>query len=194
MKSVTNEGDAPLDIDQIRDLIPSHITSQVELARWEQDNISEALAWTEKRRPRDILSQDVMRQLHRKMFCHTWRWAGKIRRTEKRPGAPFSRISAELELLRDDVQYWMTNQTHEPDEIAAIVHHRLVFTRSFSNGNSRFARLATDLLLEHVLHRPAFTWGQARLARTGRDRIMYIESLAAANKTGYESLVQFVRS
>jgi Fic-DOC domain mobile mystery protein B len=194
MNAKANEGAAPLDGNQIKDLIPSHITSQAELAQWEQDNINEALAWTEKRRPRDILSEDVMRQLHRKMFCHTWRWAGKLRRTERKLGTPSSRISVELKLLREDVQYWMENQTYDPDEIGARFHHRLVFIRPFSNGNGRFARLATDLLLEHVLHRPAFTWGQARLARTGRDRIMYVESLVTANKTGYDALVEFVRS
>jgi Fic-DOC domain mobile mystery protein B len=194
MNDGTTNGAKPLESRIIKDLIPSHISSQAELDRWEQDNISEALAWIEKRPPKKILSESFLRQFHKKMFCHTWRWAGKIRQTDVTLGAPFSRISVQLNLLCDDVQSWIENQTFEPDEIAARFHHRLVYIRAFCDGNGRHSRLVTDLLLERVLDRPLFTWGQARLAQTGQDRIMYIESLLSANQSGYQSLLEFVRS
>ena len=189
----TNEA-KPLNPSILKDLIPSHIASQAELDRWEQDNINDALAWIEKRTPKNILSEAFLRQFHMKMFCHTWRWAGKLRQTEMNPGAPFARISVQLKLLCDDVQYWIEEQSFEPDGIAARFHHRLIYIRPFSNGNGRHARLVTDLLLEKVLHRPLFTWGQASLAKTGQDRIMYVESLQSANQTSYQSLLEFVRS
>jgi Fic-DOC domain mobile mystery protein B len=184
----------PLDPHEINGLIPSHITHRAELDRWEQDNINEALAWIEKRRPKDILNEQFMKQLHKKMFCHVWRWAGKFRQTEKNLGIPFYRISIDLKTLCDDVQYWIDHQTFEPDEIAAHFHHRLVYIHPFANGNGRHARLITDLLLENVLNQAPFTWGQANLAQEGQDRQKYIESLIAADRMDYQPLLDFVRS
>ena len=80
--NAAGDGTRPLDPHMIKDLIPSHIASRVELLRWEQDNCNEALAWAEKRRPDNLLTEAFLRQFHRRMFCHTWRWAGKYRRTD----------------------------------------------------------------------------------------------------------------
>ena len=190
----TVSGATPLDPHELDGLIPSHITQRAELDRWEQDNINEALAWIEKRRPQDILNEKFIKTLHKKMFCHVWRWAGTFRQTEKNLGIPFYRISVELKTLCDDVQYWIAHQTFEPDEIAARLHHRLVYIHPFANGNGRHARLITDVLLENVLSRPPFTWGQANLAQEGQDRTMYIESLVAADRMDYQPLLEFVRS
>lgn len=48
------EGATPIDPDEVGGLLLSHITTQGELNRWEQDNIVDALAWIEKRKPTDI--------------------------------------------------------------------------------------------------------------------------------------------
>ena len=186
--------ETPLDADTIKHLIPSHISSRAELERWEQDNINEALAWIDKRVPKNILTEQFMKQLHKKMFCHVWRWAGKMRQKDAQLGVPHSRISLELEKLCVDINFWIAHKTYSPDEIATRFHHRLVFIRPFINGNGRHARLITDILLENKLNRPAFTWGQAHLADQGLDRTTYIQSLVAANKKDYQSLVEFVRS
>lgn len=187
-------GATPLDPNEVSGLIPSHITNREELDRWEQDNINEALGWIEKRKPRDILHEEFIRQLHRKMFCHVWRWAGKFRQSEKNLGVPFYKISIELKTLCDDVPYWIEHKTFAHDEIAAWFHHRLVCIHPFANGNGRHARLITDILLENVLNRPSFTWGQAKLAQKGQDRTQYIESLVAADRGDCQSLLEFVRS
>jgi Fic-DOC domain mobile mystery protein B len=194
MESEHTKGATPLDRNEMAGLIPSHMTTRKELDRWEQDNINEALAWVDKRRPKDILNESFMRELHRRMFCHVWRWAGKLRQTEKNLGIPFYRISIELKKLCDDMDYWIAHQTFETDEIAIRFHHRLVYIHPFANGNGRHARLITDVLLENVFNQRPFTWGQANLAKTGQDRTRYIESLVAADHGDFLPLLEFVRS
>ena len=103
------EGATPLAPNEIDGLLLTHITTISELDRWEQDNINEALAWLEQRKPKDILTESFMKQLHKRMFGNVWKWAGDFRRTEKNLGVPWHQISVELKKLCDDVQYWIEN-------------------------------------------------------------------------------------
>lgn len=59
---------------------------QEELNEWEQANIGRALAWLATRRRRDMLAESFVRELHRRMFHDTWRWAGSFRSTERNIG------------------------------------------------------------------------------------------------------------
>jgi len=184
----------PLDPNEIEGLLLTHITTRSELDRWEQDNINEALAWLEQRKPKDILNESFMKQLHKRMFGNVWKWAGDLRKTEKTLGVPFYQISIDVKKLCDDVEYWIENKTFSEDEIAARFHHRLVFIHLFPNGNGRHARLIADILLENVLAKPPFTWGSGNLAAAGLDREKYIESLVTADREDYRLLMDFVRS
>ena len=188
------EGATPLNADEIDGLLPTHITTRAELDRWEQDNINEALAWVEERKPKDILNESFMKLLHNKMFCNVWKWAGKFRQSEKNIGVPWYKIFIELKQLCDDVKYWIANKIFPEDEIAARFHHRLVSIHLFPNGNGRHARLVADILLENILNKPAFTWGNANLVKSGDDRKRYIESLITADRGEYKHLLEFVRS
>lgn len=188
------EGATPLDPNESEGLLLTHITLREELDRWEQDNINEALAWLERRKPKAILEESFMKMLHKRMFGNVWKWAGTFRKTDKNIGIPWYRIAIDLKQLCDDTAYWIENQTFTEDEIAARFHHRLVFIHLFSNGNGRHARLMADLLLENPLGRPPFTWGGKTLSASGTDRAMYIEALAAADRGNYDPLLLFVRS
>ncbi len=188
------QGATPLNEDEMKGLLPTHITTREELDRWEQDNINDALGWLENHIPKDILSQSFLKQLHKRMFGDVWKWAGTFRTTEKNIGVPWYQIPVELKKLCDDVRYWIENRAFSADEIAVRFHHRLVSIYLFANGNGRHARLAADLLLEHVLHKPVFTWGRANLVEAGDDRTRYIESLIAADRGEYELLLRFARS
>lgn len=188
------EGATPINADEIEGLLPTHITSRAELDRWEQDNINEALAWAEERKPKDILNESFMKLLHKKMFSNVWKWAGKFRQSEKNIGVPWYKISVELKKLCEDVEYWIENKTFSDDEIAARFHHRLVSIHLFPNGNGRHARLVADILLQNILNKPLFTWGKANLVKSTDDRKRYIESLIAADRGDYELLMNFVRS
>lgn len=188
------EGATPLDKNEIEGLIPAHITTRSELDRWEQENINEALAWAETHKPKDILNEKFMKQLHRRMFGHVWKWAGTFRRSDKNIGVAWYMISSELKNLCDDVHYWIEHQIFSEDEIAARFHHRLVLIHLFANGNGRHARLMADILLEKFLDRPIFSWGSADLIKSGDDRKQYIEALRKADKGDYDALMKFVRS
>ena len=67
------EGATPIDLNEAKGLILTHITTQAELNRWEQENILEALAWIDKTKPEDILNDKFIRQLHKRMFGNVWR-------------------------------------------------------------------------------------------------------------------------
>lgn len=188
------DGATPLDPNEIDGLQLTHITTRSQLDRWEQDNINEALAWVEKQKPKDVLNEAFMKQLHKQMFKNVWKWAGTFRKSEKNIGVPFYMIPIELKKLCDDAKYWIENKTFSEDEIAARFHHRLVFIHLFANGNGRHARLLADIILEYIFNKPPFTWGSVNLAVAGLDRKKYIESLVAADRGDYQLLMDFVRS
>ncbi|MHC4212957.1 MAG: mobile mystery protein B [Planctomycetota bacterium] len=179
------EGASPIDTNEIEGLLLTHITTRDELDRWEQENINEALAWLEEHKITDILNESFMKLLHKKMFCNVWKWAGRFRQSEKNIGVSWYKIPVELKQLCDDVKYWIKNKTFSDDEIAARFHHRLVSIHLFPNG---------DILLENILNKPLFTWGNANLVKSGDDRKRYIESLIAADRGDYGLLMDFVRS
>lgn len=188
------EGATPLDPNEIEGLLLAHITTRAELDRWEQDNINEALAWIEQRRPKNVLNETFMRQLHKRMFGNIWKWAGDLRKSDKNIGVPWYKIAVETRQLCDDAEYWIANKTFHEDEIAARFHHRLVSVHLFANGNGRHARLMADIILKNIFNRPYFTWGSANLIAAGTSRKNYIESLVAADKGDYLPLLNFVRS
>lgn len=127
------------------------------------------------------------------MFKPVWKWAGKIRTTERNIGAEPWRIRTDLQQLLDDAQTWVQRGSYPPDEIAVRFHHRLVAIHCFANGNGRHARLAADLLAI-ALGEPAFTWGVGDLAPVGEVRSAYIVALKQADQHDYSSLLGFARS
>lgn len=192
MKFVYPEGATPLDEDERTALRPKHITLQAELNEWEQANILEANKWGFEQQHRDILSMGFIQNLHRKMFNETWAWAGEFRKTLKNIGIMPYEIPQELTKLCADVQMQI-DCAHVPfDEIAARLHHRLVWIHPFPNGNGRHARIYTDILL--VNHqKPKFTWGQDSLLTSTETQKSYIYTLKEADRHNYIPLFDFVR-
>jgi Fic-DOC domain mobile mystery protein B len=187
-------GTTPLEPDEAEGLLLTHITTRGELDRWEQDNIVEALAWLARAKPTDILNEQFVKELHRRMFGNVWKWAGHFRRSDKNIGGPWYQIPTSLKELCDDARLWMTLKDKSADEMAVRSHHRLVSIHSFPNGNGRHARLMTDVLLENVLGCPRFTWGRESLLKPGESRRMYIAGLQAADAYDYTPLLAFVRT
>jgi Fic-DOC domain mobile mystery protein B len=185
-------GATPLDPDELAGLIPGHIATQGELNEWEQQNIQVGDDWARKQR-KDILSEDFLRQLHRRMFGETWRWAGEFRRSDKNIGVDWLHIGVELRKLLDDVRFQVEHGSYPSDEIAVRFHHRLVAIHPFANGNGRHARLMADLLVER-LGRPRFTWGSVNLVDAGETRQRYIAALQAADAHDIAPLLAFARS
>lgn len=186
-------GATPLDPDEARGLIPGHIRTQAELNQWEQANVLEGSTWALRSRERDFLSEDFVRELHRRMFGNTWRWAGTFRTTGKNIGVDSLQIGVKLRDLLNDSNYWLEHRTYAVDGIAARFHHRLVAIHPFSNGNGRHARLMTDVLLKRH-GAAAFAWGGANLESAGDARDRYLAALRAADAGDYAPLLAFVRS
>lgn len=181
----------PLDPQDLKGLIPSHIATQAELNEWEQANIAQALVWASANP--FAFEWRYLLQLHLKMFDQTWKWAGEIRVTDKNLGVHWTLITSQALELLDEVKYQQEHQTFVPDEIAVRFHHRLVSIHPFPNGNGRHSRLAADLLVQ-FLHRPVFTWGSANLGAAGDVRKRYIGALQSADKGAYQPLLDFARS
>ncbi|MCJ7679912.1 MAG: mobile mystery protein B [Candidatus Aminicenantes bacterium] len=190
----SNTGATPIDPDEAKGLLLTHITTRGELDRWEQDNIIEALAWLYRTKLTDILNEHFIKTLHRRMFGNVWKWAGHFRQSDKNIGGPWHQVPTSVRNLCDDTRLWIELQEESPDEMAVHFHHRLVSIHPFANGNGRHARLMTDILLENILKRPRFTWGSEDLSKSSVIRHKYISALQAADENNYEPLKEFVRT
>ena len=190
-------GATPLDLDEVKDLIPNYITAVSELNQLEQANIDDAFVWAERQDSSVLLTATFVFKMHQKMFNQVWRWAGKQRNSNKNIGVPKEQIANELGQLLKLTEYWIQNETFQVDEIAVRFHHRLVYIHIFANGNGRHARMMTDLLLVR-LKAPKFTWGAqasvAALVVEGKTRSEYINALKKADEGDFSAILQFARS
>jgi Fic-DOC domain mobile mystery protein B len=182
----------PLTPEEMRELRPAHIAYRSELNEAEQENIARAQDWALNRR-RDPLSEKFVRELHRRMLGEVWRWAGKLRTSERNLGIAFYAIPVALRQLLDDTKAWIEYKTYPPDEIAVRFHHRLVQIHPFANGNGRHARLMADLLVMR-LGGERFSWGSANLQDASVVRQRYSAALQAADNHDIGLLLAFARS
>lgn len=198
LELVYDEGQTPLEEDEKEGLLIRSVTTKGELDEWEQRNIEEAIRWTVERRKRftlqEILREEFIIELHRRMLTGVWKWAGSFRHTDKNIGVSKYQIGLELRMLLDDCRYWIEHRTFEPDEIAVRFKHRLVSIHCFANGNGRHSRLMADLIAEKSFGREVFSWGGRTLTNRGAERHAYINALRAADGGDYRPLVLFARS
>mgnify|MGYP000922487206 FL=1 len=187
-----DDANTPLTAEEREQLIPAYITLRHELNEAEQINIGQALRWITARK-RDVLDQNFLRQLHKRMFGDVWRWAGQYRTSARNIGADAYRITMDVQQAIGDACYWIEHKTYPPDEIAVRFSHRLVAIHPFPNGNGRFSRLIGDLLAQQLEQEP-FTWGRANLVDAGETRARYIEALRAADNHDIRPLLLFARS
>lgn len=185
----------PLDPALRGDLLQTWITSRADLNEAEEENIVKGAAWARSRRGKaaDILTEDFVRTLHKRMFGEVWKWAGKYRQRELNIGVDPHLIAVQSPAMLDDARYWVEHNTYPPDEIAARLHHRLTQIHGFPNGNGRTARMMADLLIER-LDGKAFSWGGGSLADVGTLRNQYVAALKAADDHDIGPLLTFMRS
>jgi Fic-DOC domain mobile mystery protein B len=191
----TGDGNTPLSPEDQDDLIPD-LSTKEELNEWERQNIVEAYGWAFDPRTlhrQQLLAESYVRELHRRMFDQTWKWAGRYRSTEKNIGIAHYQIRDALATLLGNVRYWIEHETFALDELAVRFHHRLVWIHPFANGNGRHARLIADVLQQRQ-GQPVFTWGGADIVRAGDFRRRYIDALRAADENDLQPLLVFARS
>jgi Fic-DOC domain mobile mystery protein B len=192
MSDLLPTGATPIDPDEANGLRPEHVTTRGELDELEEANIQEGVEWA-LRSSQDVLAEEFLYELHRRMFDAVWTWAGKVRLTDKNIGVDKNTIRTEVRKLIEDVHYWRDDTVYQPDELAVRFHHRLVAIHPFPNGNGRHARLMADLLVGD-LGNSAFSWGGVSLTNTSDRRTGYIEALRAADRGNVDPLLKFARS
>lgn len=188
------EDGTPLTPEEREGLRQTWITTRADLNEAEQINIDEAMAWTAKLGHRELLVEEFVFELHKRMFGNVWTWAGSNRRTDKNIGVDPKETYIRLGGLLRDARYWVEERVHSPDEIAIRIHHGLVAIHPFPNGNGRHARLIADLLIARFGVEP-FTWGGSGTLRDiGELRHQYIHALRRADEHDFAPLLEFARS
>ena len=183
----------PLEPEECEGLLQTWITYRRDLNEAEQTNIAAGTSWAWRARRRDLLSEEFIRRLHKRLFGDVWAWAGEFRKSERNIGMEPVRIPVELRTAFDDARYWIEHETFPPDEIAVRLHHRLVAIHPFPNGNGRTTRLMGDLVAARLGQEP-FTWGRQNLTDVSETRASYIAALRAADNHDIGPLLEFARS
>jgi Fic-DOC domain mobile mystery protein B len=190
------EGATPLTEEDKEALVPSWVAYRADLNQVEAENILAATTWAQSRRwaVADI-TQQSLKELHRRMFDEVWTCAGRYRKTDTNLGVAWPHIQTEVQALvlnlyaqvdaLDDLGWSI-------DELAVRFHHRLVSIHPFPNGNGRHARLAGDVICR-ALGETALSWGAgAQLSKAGASRDEYLAALRLADEAReYEDLVSF---
>ena len=190
------EGQTPIDEDEKEGLLIKSITTRGELDEFEQLNIEKAIQWTlgKKWKPDYILSEEFVKELHRRMFNDVWSWAGKYRKTNKNIGVDKYEIGISLRQLIDDCVYWLKNNTYPDEEIAIRFKHRVVKIHCFPNGNGRHSRLIADIIMQQIFGKPVFNWNKANLNKKGEARTNYLMAIRAADLGDIKPLIVFANN
>ena len=180
-------------IEDVSDLIPTHIINRQELNEWEATNILKATRKYLARKRERKLSLDFFKEVHYEMFDQTWRWAGKFRQSNFNVGVDWHKIAEELKKLVDDFLFWKTAESKFDILSQSIrLHHRLVLIHPFINGNGRHARLVSDIFLFSNDHKIPI-WPSNELIESSDIRKEYIEALKTADKGDCEPLEKFTK-
>lgn len=189
------KGQTPLDEDEKEGLLIKTISNRGELDEFEQAHIQQAIEWTMKNKftKDQILTEEFLLFVHKKMFSEVWEWAGTKRKSNKNIGVDKYQISTEIKNLLDDCKYWIENSTYIEDEIAIRFSHRLVKIPVFPNGNGRHSRLIADIMISNIFNKPVFSWGKSDLSNNNAARSEYLEAIYSADRGDIKSLVSFSR-
>ena len=185
-----DDNSTPLTAEEKNGLKLKWITLRSELNEAEARNIAQAQLWLAANKKKDVCSDTFLRNLHKKMFCDVWVWAGEYRITERNIGVVPYQIPMKLMQLFDDLNFWIDNKTYSNHEIAVRLHHKLVQIHPFPNGNGRVSRLMADLVLRKLEGKTLY-WGDTNLVDVSEVRRKYIDALRKADAGDYTDLLNF---
>jgi Fic-DOC domain mobile mystery protein B len=140
--------------------------------------------------PSKWFNPTFFRKVHHSMFGVVWSWAGTWRKSVTNIGIQPHFIPMRLAEFCAQVIAWDA----EPAiliEQSAHIHHRLVSIHPFENGNGRFSRLVADRYL--LAHKCAHPVWPSELGQEGIVRKRYIQSLKAADKGDFCSLIDLMK-
>lgn len=190
------DGQTPLSEEEKDGLQIKTITTHGELDEHEQLNIEKAIEWIIKTKFKkdQILTEEFIKVLHKKMLGDVWSWAGKFRKSEKNIGVKWMMIGIDLKTLLDDTKYWIANNTFSNEEIAIRFKHRLVNIHCFPNGNGRHSRIMADIIMESIFGKEPFSWNQSNMVKADQTRKNYISAIREGDKGNITPLIDFARN
>lgn len=95
----------------------------------------------------DLLTDRFVRDLHRRLYCDIWVWAGKFRTREFNLGVAPERIAVEMRQSLDWIRYrWEHTADSTSRALGIAVHAEVVRVHPFTDGNGRTTRLLADLV------------------------------------------------
>lgn len=190
------DGQTPLSEEEKNGLLLRIITTHGELDEHEQLNIENAVEWIIKTKfkKEQILTEEFIKTLHKKMLGDVWSWAGEFRKSEKNIGVKWIMIGIELKTLLDDTKYWIDNNTFSNEEIAIRFKHRLVNIHCFPNGNGRHSRIMADIIMKSIFGKEPFSWNQSNMVKADQTRKNYISAIREGDNGNINPLIDFARN
>lgn len=136
---------------------------------------------------RQTVSEQLIKSLHQIITHDTEKeWAGKYRNSNVIIGGAEHKSPDAIDVpyeMRKLIKWWRKNQKRlHSIELAALIHHKLVYIHPFFDGNGRTARLVMNLILMQA--------GYPLVVILKNDRKRYYRVLAEADK---DDLTPFVR-
>lgn len=177
-------------LDDISGLKLKHITTLKELYEAEFLSITQNTGALLIKPPTidKLLTRDYLFKLHKKMFGNVWSWAGEKRRSNKSVGVDWTNIDTEIKKLLDNYKFWAETDLND-NEIAARLHHKLVWIHPFENGNGRWSRLVINLYLLKN-DNSYIKWPEEELYINGEFRNNYITALKLADNGNYSNIIK----
>jgi Fic family protein len=135
------------------------------------------------------ISEMLIRNLHQIIIQETDKeWAGRYRNANVIIGGAEHTPSDALQVPQKmrDLIIWLNSQKGKTNiiELAALLHHKLVYIHPFFDGNGRTARLTMNLLLMQA--------GYPLVIILKNDRKKYYDALDKADSGKYDPLVKFI--
>ena len=134
-------------------------------------------------------SEKLIREIHKLICLDTLKEeAGNYRKSNVIINGSSHRppvVAEVLPLMNELVRYWKLNEKKmNPVQLAAIIHHKLVYIHPFTDGNGRTARAIMDLIL--------LRGGYPLAIILKNDRKKYYKYLSAADNGNYKPFVNFI--
>ena len=135
------------------------------------------------------ISEMLIRNLHQIIIQETDKeWAGRYRNANVVIGGAKHTPPDALQVPQKmrDLITWLNAQKNKTNivELAALLHHKLVYIHPFFDGNGRTSRLTMNLLLMQA--------GYPLVIILKNDRKKYYDALSKADGGKYESLIKFI--
>jgi Fic family protein len=135
------------------------------------------------------ISEMLIRNLHQIIIQEIDKeWAGRYRNANVIIGGAKHTPPDALQVPQKmrDLMAWLSKKKNKTNivELAALLHHRLVYIHPFFDGNGRTSRLAMNLLLMQA--------GYPLVIILKNDRKKYYDVLSKADDGKYESLIKFI--